>query len=69
MKLVRSGVSRTGTEIPAALPARRQCNKYVMLSASVRSVCKPSSSFNTSSGDEPCTWFQYCDETTGILEI
>ena len=38
-----------------------------MLRASVRMVCIPSASCRTSSGVFPCTIFQYCEDTIGML--
>ena len=40
-----------------------------MLSPSVRMVCIPSASCVASPGSRPCTLFQYCDDTTGMLLI
>lgn len=42
---------------------------HAIFSPSERMVWSPSLSFRTSSGVKPCTEFQYCDDTTGILQI
>ena len=69
MKLVRITGSLSGAEIPELSAALMQERNQAMLSASVRIVCKPSSSRSTSSLFEPCTWFQYWEETTGMFDI
>ena len=42
---------------------------HTMFFARVLMVWSPSSSHSTSSGHDPWTWFQYCDDTTGMLHI
>lgn len=44
-------------------------SSHAMFSPKVRIVCKPSASFRTSSGVNPCTEFQYCDDTIGMFEM
>ena len=44
-------------------------SSHAMLSPSVRMVCIPSASCVASPGSRPCTLFQYCDDTTGMLLI
>lgn len=40
-----------------------------MLAASVLMVCMPSGSLSRSSARLPWTWFQYWEDTTGMLQI
>ena len=48
-------------------PCFRFFNIHAMLRPKVRMVCSPSMSCEASPGVRPCTLFQYCDETTGML--
>ena len=66
IKLVDSGSSLSGRSTPSAFNA---FSIHAMLRARVRIVCKPSASFSASPGMRPCTLFQYCDGTTGMLLI
>ena len=55
MKFVLILGSYSGYSTPAALPASMDRRSQIMFCASTRTVCKPSSSWRTSSGVLPCT--------------
>ena len=67
IKFVIVGVSRSGSGTPAALPASMHLMSQAMLRARVRIVCRPYRSWRTSSGVFPWTWFQYWEDTIGML--
>ena len=64
MKWVGVHGSGSGTASP---PCFKFFNIQAMLRPRVRIVCSPSMSWEASPGKRPCTLFQYCDGTTGML--
>lgn len=64
MKLVIMPGSRSGTDKPEFF---RLFSIHAMLRPRVRIVWSPSASCDASPGMRPCTLFQYCDATTGML--
>lgn len=66
IKFVRIRLSSSGSFNPIFSPRFLQLMKNAILFPRVRMVCNPSRSYRTSSGQVPCTMFQYCEVTMGI---
>lgn len=66
IKFVRIRLSSSGSFNPIFSPRFLQLMKNAILFPRVRMVCNPSRSCRTSSGQAPCTMFQYCEVTMGI---
>lgn len=69
IKCVLNLFSYCGLEMPCSFPAWIFFSSHAIFCANVLIVCNPSLSLRTSSGVNPCTWFQYCEPTMCILQI